>query len=153
MPPYTCPGTVADDRWRLARPIRWGIARHQTVADGGWICPAAIGTLVARAFVYPSGIPRLPSAVLYTGITRTAKGILAEIVRSMFLNSSLHLGLLEEMKAHALDMAEAIQRNDFKSFGTLVGKTWMQKKALGQWNKSSCRRGHHLSDKRLYLRI
>lgn len=68
--------------------------------------------------------------VYYTGITRTAKGILAEIVRSMFLNSSLHLGLLEEMKAHALDMAEAIQRNDFKSFGTLVGKTWMQKKAL-----------------------
>ncbi len=66
----------------------------------------------------------------YTGITRTAKGILAEIVRSMFLNSSLHLGLLEEMKTHALDMAEAIQRNDFNSFGALVGKTWLQKKAL-----------------------
>ena len=66
----------------------------------------------------------------YTGITRTAKGILAEIVRSMFLNSSLHLGLLEEMKIHALDMAEAIQRNDFNSFGALVGKTWLQKKAL-----------------------
>lgn len=66
----------------------------------------------------------------YTGITRTAKGILAEIVRSMFLNSSLHLGLLEEMKTHALDMAEAIQRNDFNNFGSLVGKTWLQKKAL-----------------------
>lgn len=66
----------------------------------------------------------------YTGITRTAKGILAEIVRSMFLNSSLHLGLLEEMKAHALDMAEAIQRNDFNGFGALVGKTWLQNKAL-----------------------
>ncbi|MDE6349136.1 MAG: bifunctional fucokinase/L-fucose-1-P-guanylyltransferase, partial [Bacteroides sp.] len=66
----------------------------------------------------------------YTGITRTAKGILAEIVRSMFLNSSHHLGLLEEMKAHALDMAEAIQRNDFSNFGALVGKTWVQKKAL-----------------------
>lgn len=66
----------------------------------------------------------------YTGITRTAKGILAEIVRSMFLNSSLHLGILEEMKAHALDMAEAIQKNDFKSFGTSIGKTWMQNKAL-----------------------
>lgn len=66
----------------------------------------------------------------YTGITRTAKGILAEIVRSMFLNSSFHLGLLEEMKAHALDMAEAIQRNDFNNFGALVGKTWSQKKAL-----------------------
>lgn len=66
----------------------------------------------------------------YTGITRTAKGILAEIVRSMFLNSSLHLRLLEEMKTHALDMAEAIQRNDFKMFGALVGKTWAQNKAL-----------------------
>lgn len=66
----------------------------------------------------------------YTGITRTAKGILAEIVRSMFLNSSLHLGLLEEMKTHTLDMAEAIQRNDFNNFGSLVGKTWLQKKAL-----------------------
>ena len=66
----------------------------------------------------------------YTGITRTAKGILAEIVRSMFLNSSLHLGLLEEMKAHALDMAEAVQRNDFMGFGALVGKTWAQNKAL-----------------------
>ncbi|ADV43959.1 bifunctional fucokinase/fucose-1-phosphate guanylyltransferase [Bacteroides helcogenes] len=66
----------------------------------------------------------------YTGITRIAKGILAEIVRAMFLNSSLHLGLLEEMKAHALDMAEAIQRNDFGNFGALVGKTWTQNKAL-----------------------
>lgn len=66
----------------------------------------------------------------YTGITRTAKGILGEIVRSMFLNSAMHLGLLEEMKAHALDMAEAIQRNDFKTFGSLIGKTWMQNKAL-----------------------
>ncbi len=66
----------------------------------------------------------------YTGITRTAKGILAEIVRSMFLNSSAHLGLLEEMKAHALDMAEAIQRNDFEGYGRLVGKTWKQNKAL-----------------------
>lgn len=34
------------------------------------------------------------------------------------------------MKTHALDMAEAIQRNDFKMFGALVGKTWAQNKAL-----------------------
>lgn len=66
----------------------------------------------------------------YTGITRTAKGILAEIVRSMFLNSSPHLALLAEMKAHALDMAEAVQRNDFAAYGTLVGKSWLQNKAL-----------------------
>ena len=46
----------------------------------------------------------------YTGITRTAKGILAEIVRSMFLNSTEHLALLGSMKSHAFDLYEAIQR-------------------------------------------
>ena len=48
----------------------------------------------------------------------------------MFLNSSLHLNLLSEMKAHALDMNEAIQRGSFVEFGRLVGKTWEQNKAL-----------------------
>jgi galactokinase/mevalonate kinase-like predicted kinase len=66
----------------------------------------------------------------YTGITRTAKGILGEIVSSMFLNSSAHLSLLAEMKAHALDMAEAVQRGHFNRYATLVGKSWMQNKAL-----------------------
>lgn len=66
----------------------------------------------------------------YTGITRTAKGILGEIVSSMFLNSSAHLSLLAEMKAHALDMSEAVQRGHFNRYATLVGKSWMQNKAL-----------------------
>ncbi|WP_321480219.1 bifunctional fucokinase/fucose-1-phosphate guanylyltransferase [uncultured Bacteroides sp.] len=66
----------------------------------------------------------------YTGITRTAKGILGEIVSSMFLNSSTHLALLSEMKLHALDMNEAIQRGNFAEYGHLVGKSWMQNKAL-----------------------
>ncbi|MDD2954121.1 MAG: bifunctional fucokinase/fucose-1-phosphate guanylyltransferase [Parabacteroides sp.] len=66
----------------------------------------------------------------YTGITRTAKDILSEIVRGMFLNSEAHLGLLSEMKAHALDMYEAIQCGDFATYGKLVGKTWEQNKAL-----------------------
>ncbi len=66
----------------------------------------------------------------YTGITRTAKDILSEIVRGMFLNSEAHLGILSEMKAHALDMYEAIQCGDFVTYGKLVGKTWEQNKAL-----------------------
>lgn len=66
----------------------------------------------------------------YTGITRTAKSILAEIVSSMFLNSGPHLSLLTEMKAHAMDMSEAILRSNFDSFGRLVGKTWIQNQAL-----------------------
>lgn len=66
----------------------------------------------------------------YTGITRTAKDILAEIVRGMFLNSGTHLRLLSEMKAHALDMYEAILRGDFAAYGKLIGKSWEQNKAL-----------------------
>lgn len=66
----------------------------------------------------------------YTGITRTAKQILAEIVRGMFLNSTEHLELLHEMKAHALDMFEAIQCGRFDEMGRLVGKSWEQNKRL-----------------------
>ena len=66
----------------------------------------------------------------YTGITRTAKGILAEIVRGMFLNSTEHLRLLGQMKSHALDLYEAIQCGNFDEMGRLVGKTWQQNKAL-----------------------
>lgn len=66
----------------------------------------------------------------YTGITRTAKNILAEIVQGMFLNSGPHLRLLSEMKAHALDMFDAIQSGHFDTYGKLIAKTWEQKKAL-----------------------
>ena len=66
----------------------------------------------------------------YTGLTRTAKGILAEIVRGMFLNATEHLTLLGQMKAHALDLCEAVQRGNFDEMGRLVGKSWEQNKAL-----------------------
>ncbi len=66
----------------------------------------------------------------YTGITRTAKTILAEIVQKMFLNDHDQVALLREMKAHSLQMYEAIQRNDFKEMGKLVGKTWIQNQAI-----------------------
>ncbi len=66
----------------------------------------------------------------YTGITRVAKNILGEIVRSMFLNSAQHLSILHEMKTHAVDMAECIQRGDFDRYGKRILKTWQQNKAL-----------------------
>lgn len=66
----------------------------------------------------------------YTGLTRTAKGILAEIVRNMFLNRGQSLRLLNDMKCHALDMAQAIQRCDFERYGRLVGQTWQQNQLL-----------------------
>ena len=66
----------------------------------------------------------------YTGITRTAKQILAEIVRRMFLNHGGELRLLRDMKEHTMEMYEAVQRNDFYRMGTLVRKTWQQNQLL-----------------------
>ena len=66
----------------------------------------------------------------YTGITRTAKQILAEIVRRMFLNHGGELRLLREMKEHTMEMYEAIQRNDFVRMGQLIRKTWQQNQQL-----------------------
>lgn len=66
----------------------------------------------------------------YTGITRTAKNILGEIVRRMFLNNNRQLQQLREMKAHTMDMYEALQRNDFHQVGTLIRRTWQQNQAI-----------------------
>ena len=83
----------------------------------------------------------------YTGVTRTAKKILAEIVRRMFLNQHEQLLLLRTMKAHATDLYEAIQRNDFTEMGRLVRKTWQQNQLLDHGtNPDSVRRITDLID-------
>lgn len=66
----------------------------------------------------------------YTGITRTAKTLLAEIVRRMFLNDGPELRLLRDMRQHARDMFEAIQAGDFALTGCLVRKTWEQNQRI-----------------------
>lgn len=60
----------------------------------------------------------------YTGITRTAKNILADIVKGMFLNDADRLAILNEMKGHALNMSDAIQRGDFQTYGQLLRNSW-----------------------------
>jgi len=60
----------------------------------------------------------------YTGITRVAKNILAEIVRGMFLNSSTHLALLEELKQHAVNTSETISAKDFDGLAKNVLRSW-----------------------------
>ena len=66
----------------------------------------------------------------YTGITRTAKHILAEIVRRMFLNSHDQLLLLRQMKEHAMEMYEALQRQDFLLMGRLLRQNWQENQLL-----------------------
>lgn len=100
----------------------------------------------------PSGIFTLPEyqachLLYYTGIRRTAKTILAEIVKRMFLNQHEELSQLREMKAHALAMYEAIQREDFVAMGHLVRKTWQQNQALDSGtNPEACSRITDLVD-------
>ncbi|MDE7456651.1 MAG: bifunctional fucokinase/L-fucose-1-P-guanylyltransferase [Prevotella sp.] len=83
----------------------------------------------------------------YTGITRTAKKILAEIVRRMFVNHHQQLLQLREMKAHSIDMYEAIQRQRFDEMGQLIRKTWEQNQLIDSGtNPDSVRRIANLVD-------
>ena len=81
-------------------------------------------------YLFTDSVYKSCHLLYYTGITRVAKNILGEIVSSMFLNSGQHLSILHEMKMHALEMAECIQRGDFNRYGELILKTWEQKKQL-----------------------
>jgi galactokinase/mevalonate kinase-like predicted kinase len=66
----------------------------------------------------------------YTGVTRVAKTILAEIVKGMFVNSREHLDILSEMKFHVEDTFNVIQRNDFEGLSKKILKTWELNKRL-----------------------
>jgi galactokinase/mevalonate kinase-like predicted kinase len=60
----------------------------------------------------------------YTGITRMAKNILQEIVRGMFLNNRRHLGVLDEIRAHAETTFQAIQTSNWESLCGCVQRSW-----------------------------
>lgn len=66
----------------------------------------------------------------YTGITRTAKKLLAEIVRRMFLNHHDEIDILRQMKEHTLQLYETIQRGDFTGLGNAIRRTWIQNQAM-----------------------
>ncbi len=66
----------------------------------------------------------------YTGITRVAKSILADIVRGMFLNSSIHLSLLEELKCHAENTSANLSAKDFEGLGRNIQKSWQLNQKL-----------------------
>jgi galactokinase/mevalonate kinase-like predicted kinase len=60
----------------------------------------------------------------YTGVTRVARDILGEIVKGMFLNSSSHLEIFKEMKAHARETFDSILGNDYEGLASKVAISW-----------------------------
>lgn len=60
----------------------------------------------------------------YTGITRLAKNILAEIVRGIFLNSASHLGVLNEFAPHAEATFNAILSDNWDGLCSAVARSW-----------------------------
>ena len=66
----------------------------------------------------------------YTGVTRLAKNILDEIVRSIFLNADGAMRILEDIGANAQVAADAIQACDYQSLVQSVGRSWKLNQAL-----------------------
>ncbi|WP_428768106.1 bifunctional fucokinase/fucose-1-phosphate guanylyltransferase [Treponema sp. HNW] len=66
----------------------------------------------------------------YTGITRTAKNILAEIVKSMFLNEQKTLDILQDIKHHASESALAFQSGSYEKAAAAVLRSWHLNKKL-----------------------
>jgi galactokinase/mevalonate kinase-like predicted kinase len=60
----------------------------------------------------------------YTGVTRLAKNILAEIVRGIFLNSPEHLETIAEIGVNATRASRAIQQCDFNELSAVVRNSW-----------------------------
>jgi len=60
----------------------------------------------------------------YTGITRLAKNILAEIVRGLFLNSPSHLGIIADIGANADFAGAAIQKCDYGMLLAAIRNSW-----------------------------
>jgi galactokinase/mevalonate kinase-like predicted kinase len=83
----------------------------------------------------PEQLFRLPEykdcwLLYYTGVTRVAKNILADIVRGMFLNEGQRLRIVDEIRGHAYRMADAIGRTDWRATGRMVAESWKLNNAL-----------------------
>ena len=60
----------------------------------------------------------------YTGVTRLAKNILAEIVRGLFLNSPTHLQIIADIGANAELARAAIQKCDYPMLMAAIRNSW-----------------------------
>ena len=82
------------------------------------------------AHLFEDAEPKSCMLLYYTGITRVAKNILAEIVRGMFLNSGQHLATLEQLGAHARDTYEVLLRGQWDGLCRSIARSWQLNQQL-----------------------
>ncbi len=80
------------------------------------------------ALTHPEIKPLL--ILYYTGITRVAKNILAEIVRGMFLNSNKRLKILAEIGLHAQQFFDEMQKGNYARLGEMTEHSWQLNQRL-----------------------
>lgn len=86
--------------------------------------------------LFGTGQANSTTLLYYTGLTRLAKNILADIVRGMFLNSPSHLRTLAEIGANAERCFNAIQRCDRAEMVQSVRTSWELNQALDAGTKT-----------------
>jgi galactokinase/mevalonate kinase-like predicted kinase len=128
--------------WDHADLIRRTLCLEQMLTTGGgWQDQAGGITPGLKLLESAPGSPQvvhvrwLPDTVLreqanhtvllyYTGLTRVAKAILQEVVRSMFLNAGESLRLLSRLADNAGHAAEAAQRQSLAGLAAVVRRNW-----------------------------
>jgi len=68
--------------------------------------------------------------LFYTGITRLAKNILAEVVQQVNRNTPAYLFTLRHMRQLALDVRQAIELGDLETLGPLLRMSWEANKRI-----------------------
>ncbi|WP_406682888.1 bifunctional fucokinase/fucose-1-phosphate guanylyltransferase [Seonamhaeicola sp. MEBiC1930] len=86
----------------------------------------------APDFIFSKPENKACQLLYYTGVTRTAKNILAEIVAGMFLNETGISKILKDIKQHAFDTFKVLQSDNFKDYCDCINLTWEQKKRLDE---------------------
>jgi len=97
-------------------------------SEGGMQNSISVGWLNERLFTEPDTAACW--LLYYTGITRTAKNILAEIVKSMFLNEQKTLDILHDIKQHARESALTFQSGSYEKAAAAILRSWHLNKKL-----------------------
>lgn len=94
----------------------------------GWQEQVGVRWLPDQLFTQPEAQDHW--LLYYTGITRVAKTILAEIVTGMFLNEGPRLATLGQIRDHSEAAVDALQRCDLPQLGRVIDRSWRLNKAL-----------------------